>query len=427
MLPVELHLAPGSARPKLGILSHPKGHLSDLLGEYLLDLHDRWIWRHQRRQWRPRTVMVGRYGYDEHQDEAFNRLGRKPKDCEATLVAKDLGVADLPELKPLLDYALIVDTGGEGKGILKFGRVVELLYDVYPDEPWRVAQFAKLVFDASVRFERSVGAGTVPPEDPRLLADVIAVAYAKVEREFSPDELERIRPLVTQWLGGDLDFARFGLPYCLSLLWWHFQGFPEPLRAFGKEWLVAWAADAVRAELVWQRSYLAAKREFDRAFEAEAKAGTIDPLRMDHRGVYVACLLVRSDSPRFHSAVFSDMATVVAVAVRRSTGHVQIFRRRHGKPTVSLQFVAALLRAKEQEKQGCPISPWGDLIAAHGPKGAECWFYHPQIGCILNRLPESQPTRLGNREILDCLSRGLADEWERFRKAFRREREASAA
>ena len=421
-----MHLAPGSKKPKLNIQSHSGGHLSDIGTNYLLELHDRWLWKCHPEVWRPRTVMVGRYGYDEHQGEKF-RAGKLPRDCEFTLAARDLGVAERPALGPLMDYILKVDAAGQGKGLLKFGRVVELLYNVYPSvEWWRVEQFTRLVIEASIRVERLVTEWGVELEpDPRCVAGVIRSAYGIVERDFPAVELSRIEPMVRGWVNGEIAFEPFGLPYCVQLLAWDFERLPDTLRTESKRWLVEWAADAMRAELMRQRSYLAAKRQYEDELAASADTRTIE-LVFNHRGAEVQCLFVRTENTTYHAFVFSEDAAAIAVALRRASRHVQIVRRRHGGRTVSLQFTAALLRAKEQEKRGYPISAWQDLIAPDGPKGAEGLFYHPRIGCVLNRFPDSKPTILLDGEIQECIVRGLADEWAEFREQFRREREAVA-
>lgn len=418
---MEEHTAPGNSSEQIEVPLHPRAHPSDILTRYLLRGYGGEKYGSGASPLGPRVVMVGRGGYDEHDPE--NLPDPKQRECEATLVALDLGVRERPELQPLLNYIRGADLDGAGKGILKFARVVELLYDVYPDMPGRVEQFATVLFEASIAAERAASAGTpLAPVPPEVVSYFIRKAQALVTPEFRLAVRLRLEERIKPWLNpSGLVFESFGLPHCVTLLWQRFRK-----SRLGEKPVVEWVADAFRAELMKQSRFLDAWREIDRA----AEAGEIDEALLTVRGVAAVAYLIRSDSPNVHSFLFSrdykSSGENILVAVRRSNGQLQMFRRRHGAAVkVKLHWVAALLRAREQEKRGFPVSPWAELIAPRGPMGAECWFYRRGPEWIFNgalSAPDVEATYLTDGEILDCVTRGLDDSYREFRDEFRRAR-----
>lgn len=393
----KLKLAPGGLNNNtLDVESHPRKHLSDFVAEYILQRYG--AKRYGREAPIPgrRTVLVGRGGYDEHGDS-------KLRECEATLVVSDLGVRDLPELKPLLDYTLQVDRFGGGKGVLKFGRLVELMHDVLP--PHRVAHWARVMIEALI--EGETDKTSVEPE--RVFKFIMA-AYAKVKNEFPPETRVELDKLLDGF-SPRAAFEPFGIFYCASVLWKKFRRLPH------KPTPTEWIADAFRAELTRQKLFL----------DAEAEAKKAQRATVVIRGVEAEIALVRSDGQRIHSAVFSEYKKVVAVIARRSTGHVQIFRRIHRAPVrVKLQDAAAFLRACEQQKAGEPISRLEELAAQQGPEGiGKRWFFHHATQNILNgalSAPDVEPTALADHEIVERLFDGLDDSSREIRSRFYREK-----
>lgn len=366
--------APGSNSQQIEVPLHPRAHTSDLFAKYLLRRYGGDKYGSGAFPAGPRVVMVGRGGYDEHDPE--NLPDPKKRECEATLVAIDLGIAEQPELKPLLNYIRGADLDGAGKGLLKFARVVELLHDVYPDVPVRIEHFAGILFEAAIASERAAVSGRpFEPVPPAVVSYFIKKAYAMVELEYRLAVRLRIEQRIKPWFNpSGLTFEPFGLPHCIALLWQRFRK-----SRLGERPVAEWAADAFRAELVKQSHFLEAWREVERVIYAESDE--LNEALLTVRDKVAVAYFIRSDNLKVHAFLLSQDYTKsdenILVAVRRSSGHVQIFRRRHGAVVkVKLYWVAALLRAKEQEKRGCPISAWEELIAPRGPKGAECWFYY---------------------------------------------------
>lgn len=388
--------APGGLNGNLDVESHLRKHLSDLVAEVLLPRYGAMKYGAGAPIPGRRTVLVGRGGYDEHGEP-------KLRECEATLVASDLGVRDLPELKPLLDYTLQVDRFGSGKGVLKFGRLVELMHDVLP--PHRVAHWARVMIDALIEGETDKTSA-----EPERIFKFIMAAYAKVKNEFSPETRVEIDKILDGF-SPRTAFEPFGIFHCTAMLWQRFRRLPHQPTP------TEWIADAFRAELTRQKLFM----------EAGAEAKKAQRATVIIRGIETEIALVHSDAQRIHSAVFSEYKKVVAVIARRSAGHVQIFRRIHRAPArVKLQDTAAFLRAYEQQKAGEPISRFDELAGQQGPEGAgKRWFFHHATQNIFNgalSAPDVEPTALADHEIMERLFDGLDDSSREIRSQFYREK-----
>ncbi len=420
---MEKRIAPGNPA-SISVPLHIRAHPSDLLSKFLVQWCGQDKYGSGASPTGHRIVMVGRGGYDEHDRENIPFPDPKRKECEATLVARDLGVENLPELKPILEYIRWADVRGEGKGKFKFARLVELLHDVYPEEPWIVEQFTWVLVRASIEAERGAREGqpfkSVPAE---VVGYFIKKAYAKVEPEFRLAvrvrlEEERIR----KWFepSGLVDFKPFSLPHCIVLLWQRFGKF-----LFGERLVVEWVADAFRAEFVRQSQFLGARREAEREIIEHGQLGEVILTIHDKEAI---AYLIHSDSPRissfFLSQDYSKSDKNILVAVRRSNGQVQIFRRRHGAVVdVRLNYVVAFLRAWEQERRGVPVAVWEELVTQRG----EHWYYGAGPEWIFNGSltePDVEPTVLSDREILEAIAHGLDDYYQEFRREFRLARAA---
>ncbi len=420
---------PGSIEVPL----HRRPHLSDLVAEYLIRHYGKEKYGEDARIGGPRVVHVGRGGYDEHNPE--NLPDPDVPECEATLVARDLGIRYLPELSLVLDYTLDVDRRGQRKGFLKFGRLAELLHDVL-DEEGRVKHWTFLVIEAAITASRAVVEGREkPPVSRRVIRSFLRRAYTKVRQEFVRQPFARaarkhLQEYLRGWLEEEFEFEPFGLPHCLALLWrYRFGG-----HRWGERWMIAWITDGYRAELVRQQKFYQGLVEADGKIEDDA---LVKEALFQVHGDEVVALLIHSDSSTIHSAVFSEEFSASGefslfhiAAVRRSSGNVQIFRRLHGsrKAKIWMQYVVALIRERERAKRGYdgPLA-WAELTAASGPPGAENWFfYEPTHGIFNGSLTEpAEPTLLTDEEILECITRGLDDEYAEFRDEFRRARLAA--
>lgn len=374
------------------------------------------------------VIRFGRGGpYDEHLNR--ERLlgvgdGNGKRECEATLVANRFGVRELPELKPLFEHILAVDTLGEQKAVLRLGRIVERLWDVFT-EGWQFVHWAELLFRASILYERGVtkGGGSI---DPAFIIGCMEEAWACAKRGFPhpipPKVAEYMESLRQEGAATSFeDLKIFGLPYCAIILWRYFRLRAEKLRRFGllqtggaREWLVSWLEDAFLGELVYQQRFFKAGPDADRALFGDVTC----------RGKAVRIAVVFSDQPRVHSVIVERHAEVVLTVVRRSSGHVQFFRRRsHQVVRIRdrMRFLVALLRAREQEKRGLLVSSWDELTAVQGPPGAEQWFFDERTGdvyCGTRTAPHVKASRLFNQELCDFAVTTLEDSWEGVRDEF---------
>ncbi len=376
------------------VLLHERPHLSDLLARYLIHHYDV-------DGKLTGDVPIGRGGgpFDEHSDPAM-------QECEATLVAKFLGVRELPELKRLLDYTLDVDRFGRGKSVLKFGRLVELMWDVHPREPWRAEQWAEVMIEAEI--ERARGSQIEISGEYAL--NLVRSAFDAIKEEFTAEETAALRGVLTferpkQYQSKWDPFEPFGLPYCAAVLWMRFQRLPQ------KPSVIPWLSDALRAELVKQREFLASAAELSKALVAD--------ILVSEKAAKI--ITVTTDNTRFHSWVFDRFPNAVVVAARRSNGNFQIFRNPRAIIAVELWSVVAQLRVIEQERRGLPVSAWDELIRQQGPDGAShLFFHHATQSAFVGTLtaPTTEPLLAKDEEVQRCLVVGLTDDNIEYRRWF---------
>lgn len=89
-------------------------------------------------------VGCGGSRFDEHPSQDN---GRKEGECAATLVAKELGVADDPALQKILQFVLNTDTKATNHPF-DLGVVVQDLHATYPEDPHVVMDWVWLALDA---------------------------------------------------------------------------------------------------------------------------------------------------------------------------------------------------------------------------------------------------------------------------------------
>lgn len=401
---------------RLPLELHDPPHLSDLAAQYL---------RRSRGPAYPLPdelgpdgkIHFGRGGpYDEHANREQLLGPSEERECEFTLVAKRF-CPDLPELQPLLEHVRAVDTVGEQKAILRLGRVIERLWDVF-DEGWQFVHWGELVIKASILFERGVTRNGAPVSSAFIIG-CIEEAWARAKRGFAypppPKVIAYVESLIQEGAAVSFDQLKpFGLPYCAVILWRYLRLRAEKLQRFGvlkvvdpREWLVSWLEDALRGELVYQQRF----------FEAQPDAARAIFGKITCRGKEALVAVVASDQPRVHSVITERHPEVVLTIVRRSNGQIQFFRRRTYQPVRikgRMKFLVALIRALEQEKQGLPVSPWDELTAVQGPPGAEDWFFDERTGDVYRgtrtqRVPGH--SRLFNQELLERAVMALEDTW----------------
>ncbi|MBI4132837.1 MAG: hypothetical protein HY473_02005 [Candidatus Sungbacteria bacterium] len=388
---------------------HPAAHLSDYGAQWLVRRYGR------EKYGRPipgnRVVIIGRGGYDEHDPAYLPDPTSRERECEATLVAKDLGVFERPELREVLEYTLAVDAFGQGKGVLKLGRLVEQLHNTLPS--WRVEQWTELLLDAMVfsvlEWERFLA---VAPSRETVLS-LLKSSFDRATDGFAHEATKhRLQEVVDRYRSQRL-WAPFCLPHCMAVVGAFLVRRLSRRRT--SRALVAWAQEAFLAELEWQRRYFEAAQDHDRAEECSLMI----------RGEEVIVYFIHSDQQRIHSRFFHESQWIVLVVARRSTGHVQIFRRRSAPLRISTESVVAFLRSRELEKLGEPPAQWKDLVSPAGPEGAgRKWFYHKPTESIFNgglTAPDVVSTLLTDEEIRDCIIRGLDDQYLPTRRQFSRE------
>ncbi|RJQ37504.1 hypothetical protein C4552_00500 [Candidatus Parcubacteria bacterium] len=370
-------------------------------------------------------IRIGRRGgiYDAHGGERGEE-----RDCETTLVARYLGITERPELRALLTHVLAVDAYGHQKGMFRFGRLVERMWFVYPQESWRIEHWARLLVRAAVLYESGKTRAIQVPASEIIAC--IRHAWDGASRGFGADVRAAIEPRIAE-LDEHSAIMPFGLLYSAIVLWKMFAKREPAVRRIwskfevsrvrlARQWLVAWLEDAMRAELIWQLLFVQARQDVERA-SADGRLLMGDIVI---RGVPVRVATVTSSEIRIHSALMAEFPDLFALAVRDwSTGNVRILRRNFRRPVKqSLQFVVAQVRAAERALRREPAASWDELVSQMGPAGTR-WFYQHATQNILNgALTEKvEPTELDDAMIQRCLVRGLDESWWEWRAAFLRE------
>ena len=273
-------------------------------------------------------------------------------------------------------------------------------------EPWRAEQWAEVMIEAEI--ERARGNQIEISGEHAL--NLVCSAFHAVKREFTEEEVAALREVLTferpKGYQGTWDpFKQFGLPYCAAILWMRFQRLPQ------KPLVIPWVSDALRAELVRQREFLASATELPKALVAD--------ILVSEKTAKV--ITVTTDNTRFHSWVFDRFPNAVVVAVRRSNGNFQLFRNPRSIVAVELWSVVAQLRAIEQERRGQPVSFWDDLTRQQGPNGAAHVFFHhaTQSAFVGTRTAsETEPLAATDDEVQHCLVAGLSDDNIEYRHWF---------
>ncbi len=392
---IRLRIAPGSPKVVVRVKLHRRSHLSDILAKFMLERYGHLKYGIGAVLDLPTIVMVGRGGYDEH-DPAL-MPDPDAVECEATLVAKDLGIADWPRLQPILQHTLAVDAKGEEKSWKRLGRLVEQMHDVYPRQPWRVEQWAYRVIEASIE---AGPAGAVGGVDRARALAIIPEAYAAIRSEFQPRARAAMDPHIEE-LGRAGEAKPFDFFHCVHLITLKFRRLPGAPAT-------EWAKDALRAVLWQQELFFRARDGFQRAYQSALEE------RIEIRGQEMFVLVIRSDLQRLHSYINSECDRYAAIAVRRSSCHVQVFRPRRTVVRVRMAHVMALIRATEQARCRAVESPWDDLVAQRcEAAGTGNWFFHQKTGNLFNSgLSGSGPaTPLSDEELLTCLVCGLDDQY----------------
>ena len=400
---------PGTHQKEAAYITHPRGHWSDLLALYLLKRYGkRQVFLNEaearRAGWTGPIDVIGRGTFDEHDDPTLI-------DVEATLAAKQLGIAENYELQRLLAYTLSVDREGQSKGVLRIGRIVELLYDAMPESQWhRVLTWVEVFIEAYLDewLDRTPPASLKSEE----VIDLIWQAYHNVEGEFSDLEKTELAEILAAYHPA-MEFEPFRLPMCVAVIWrrWRKIGIRKsPL---------TWVEDALRAELVKQRLFFASPPEFENGFISEMTVS-------DKPAVVLGCT---TENRYVHSFAFSrygeeHFGNVVAAVVRRPNGHTMVCRKPRGE-MVELWSVVAQVRAHEQEIRGLPVSTWNELLTPRGPVGAGCWFFQQKAQRLMNgalTALDIEPTQQSLEDVWHRLAWGIADDQLGYRRQFYLER-----
>lgn len=154
--------------------------------------------------------------------------------------------------------------------------------------------------------------------------------------------------------------------------------------------------------------------ETARAFTNCSELRTILGTCTTDSGVRTLNLLVAvigTDDELMNRYARAKQGTNAAIVVQvTSRGNVQIFTNRRWN-ILSLYDIVKILRIKEQEKAGAPLTTnWRELQGEAQVPGAEAWYFHERGEMILNgalSAPDVPPTKLSIEEILEAVRIGV--------------------
>ncbi len=386
-------------------------------------------------------VGVGRGKYDEH--------GTGKIDCEATLVARDLGLVrdqvdsdNFYELERDSRVFKITSKDGKrsktfivsdahfthflkavaeddikGSGIFSLGSIIKMLHRAHYDANC-VREIAFAVFDAAAK------GPILKAERQDRYRDAVRLLVSELSAtRGSYHELATQR--IKKWLEKRLDnmqFQPFDLVDCVMLL------AREGVDA-GK-----WAWPILEMELQDQHRF-----HTESAMEAK-RAKLIDVALTGFEQNKSPCekrvvAVIESDDERVHAYLMARELGYYACCVvkKNSKGQVQVFPgsyevtydngrklKTDQKPlTCGMPYITASIRDAEcNAREISCTANWDILTSDDGPKDERSWFFHRLTGWLMNgslTAPDVSPTKLSLDKIAEIICEGMSDKYRDLR------------
>ncbi len=207
-----------------GILTHPRPHFDELLAIWLLfqfgeekypgvrqaiadkniDIcRDEELSNHSHHYDLNDYIPLGIGGgkFDEHPSQVE---GRKQNECCASLVDKDLGVSNLPELSEILKFATAGDLNGNSNPF-DVAALVKLINAVHPEDPLVALEVVFTALDAKYVEQKDFHI-TAKKEAEKAVLEEVATASGKILRMVKIEtDCEAIPKYLKSQLGGNAD------------------------------------------------------------------------------------------------------------------------------------------------------------------------------------------------------------------------------
>ena len=372
------------------------------------------------------VVFIGMGGgkYDEHAKGMI--------DCEATLVAKDLGILrDIPyneKIDPHDKHVFSVSHDGQRKffyseeeklttlfaAVLRddlggsqsfgLGTLIKISHNAHPQMPAVAMQWAFDFFDVVLDIGpilKEMRAGAMMNAATAIASSVCAEAELG---GFSCISRKRITEWLSKYLTGEAQWQPYNLVDCVAILMTAKHDFAQ------------WLGEVVRSELeeqehFHQKSSIEATKS--RFHDVEILIRENGSERTEARTVAV----IESDDPHVHKYLLSAEFGYHAAAVvkKDSSGRVMIFPGTYfrEKKYIPLSFlmpgITAMIRAKECKARGMNVPRWPVLLSEGGPDKEKTWHFQPASGILMNGslTAEVAPTVLPLVEIVDAVLIGM--------------------
>jgi len=343
---------------------------------------------------------IGQHRFDEH--TGADMPGR-PGECAATLMARFLGILDMPALQRLFALVKANDLHGQGSPF-DIGTLPKTMYEFmdgkdvvsWMDTAVRAvihAESSGKPFDPQeglYMFDRTVAAwlyntfgekettgGKVLDGDELVKyvfgsKQLVATDMAKTLSVEEDKALQFILKYLRAPANGESMFDLKGLPALIYAM-----DPQDPMKAIN--WLFA----GLNAKFQDQTTFLEAVEKF----KADVVAGKIEIKEVrTSRGRKIKIAIINNCTNRQMNKAgrYCGMDMVIQ---RQLPGHVQIFTNKASR--LDLSELAAMIRIEEQKATGQSVTwNWNQLRLEGTVPGVTNWFYHREGQMLLNGTPK---------------------------------------
>lgn len=325
----------------------------------------------------------GRWGgrFDEH---GKPRMLDEPEKCATDLVAEDLGIAERPELFPILDFTNYADTKAQGHQ-LDMGCMVKTLHSAYPNDPLKVVEWALQGIEAKYQEELLRLRGVQIPtwkSTSDLMIELLGTNN-------DPVVLQHIYKLARS------DNHPFGICCVAAAMMAVNPNNPAPT--------LDWVRIALQAVYQKQVSFL-------QAAEIVKNESWWEEVRC--QGKLVSIVMARTDNEEFNSAARAEGAAIVIQY--QSSGDMQIFPNNHCKRLgfrLNMQRITKAIRWAEQKAKGRIITTDEKVLEGEGfVEGAEEWYFTGTKGQMLlngSTTADNIPTHLTDEQVIGIVKQNV--------------------
>lgn len=160
------------------------------------------------------------------------------------------------------------------------------------------------------------------------------------------------------------------------------------------ERVIEWACVALEARYQQQLRFVQAEEAYPNVSSETVVQGRAGDVRV---------VSVISDSDQMKAVALKRGADVIVQRVAR--GNVQVFTRRNSD--LNVDDLARAIRFEEQYVRGVVVTTDFEALAEEGVvPGAECWYYHPEGGMLLNGSlshENMEPTQVSLERIVELV------------------------